>query len=120
MGEEKIKQLKNLLAERDATIAVLQPQIMKRECNYAQRQDVLHHENIGKCKAELVAVRETLVKVQTEVKRLQPALDSTIAQLATDRMQGTREHCSMPPKFLVLPWLPLSVHVTSSSRPSSG
>ena len=85
-GPKGAEIIKRENAELKAELAVLRPQILKRECDYENRREALHNEQMQMLVAELSASRIALVKSRGEAKRCQDEASKGSAQLASERM----------------------------------
>ena len=86
-GPKGTEGLKQEIRDLKAEVAVLRPQIMKRECDYENRREMLHSERVRQLESELASVHKALTKSKSIARHHQQASDSTSAQLAAARLE---------------------------------
>ena len=90
-GSKGVAGLKAIIEEQRALIAVLQPQIEKKECDYENRQRMEHSEIVLKLKEELDEQKRTGSTLGTKLKALTKAFDINTSAMAAERVafEGT-------------------------------
>ena len=85
--DEKIVLLQEVVAALRAEVAVLSPQVAKRQSDWAERQEMLWNEKVQKLEREAAALKSESDSLRRDKNRMSATANATDAQLAALRIE---------------------------------